>query len=159
MRVVNLSSRVSIPMTTSVPPNVTMLFSQASWAAEIKRESCLAQCSRFFNVHCKFLARGQSVHYGRCSGFVFASHTQCLSTISHYDFVSSLPWKHFFSSFSWYSVRESGEESTQRNKKRRKYKKTKVQSKSREWSTIEASHRPITPSSILCWLGDILIEF
>lgn len=33
--------------------------------------------------------------------------------------------KTFFSSFSWYSVRESGEESTQRNKKRRKYKKLK----------------------------------
>lgn len=159
MRVVNLSSRVSIPMTTSVPPNVTMLFSQASWAAEIKRESCLAQCSRFFNVHCKFLARGQSVHYGRCSGFVFASHTQCLSTISHYDFVSSLPWKHFFPPFlgiRWESLARRVHSET-RNEEN--IKKTKVQSKSREWSTIQASHRPITPSSILCWLGDILIEF
>lgn len=52
----------------------------------------------------------------------------------------------FFLHFFPCTLRERVSESTQREKN----EKNKVQSESREWNTIQAPHRPITPSSRFC---------
>lgn len=125
--------------------------SQRKRIYEIKNISWNIKLSRiqpmfsFLHVHCKFLACGQSVHYGRSLAFFLLIHNiypQFLIMISF-----RLPWKLFFSSFlSMYASRESVWEYTARKER----KKNKVQSESREWNTIQAPHRPITPSSRFC---------
>lgn len=108
-----------------------------------------------FHVHCKFLARGQSVHYGRCS-VRLPAHTQCLSTISHYDVF-------LLSCFSFWPFGERvwGEEYTARRetKKTKKKLKFKVSLESEAQSKHRTGQSPLRRCSAglgFCWSNSSL---
>lgn len=121
----------------------------------------------FLHVHCTFLACGQSVHYGRCFARSLARFLLIHNIYPQFLIMIffPLPWKHFFSFFSFLFlnvifsvVREClrVNRTTTMNKKTKweeeeeVEKETKVQSESWEWIRFQTPHRPITPSLISC---------